>query len=71
MSYFHLLISLTGPLALVVSLGDVSIEPGLHISRKDCKHRLENMFFEPWLGLHMVVMIIFARANFPDSHLTN
>ena len=22
------------------------VKPGLHISRKDCKHRLQNMFFK-------------------------
>ena len=36
----------------------VSVKPGLHIRRKDRKHRLENMFFfKLWLGLHMVEMI--------------
>ena len=37
-----------------------TLKPGLHISRKDRKHRLENMFFKAfqlWLGLCMVVMI--------------
>ena len=40
-------------------VGDNRLKPGLHISRKDCKHRLEHVFqaVQLWLGLYVVVMI--------------
>ena len=37
---------------------DTSLKPGLHISRKDRKHRHVFQAVQLWLGLHVVVTIV-------------